>query len=96
MRFSSIHSTQTEDAAEGSGEPHWKHRVAIKGFFCMSTDWQSVMRSMNQIAMALSSNPLFDDFDSLEEFFAEGSLERSSELLDRLYDYCDERRIWVD
>ena len=70
--------------------------MSIKCFFCMSTDWQSVMRSMNQIATALSTDPWFDDFASLEEFFAEGSLERSSDLLDRLYDYCDERRIWVD
>lgn len=62
----------------------------------MSTDWQSVMRSMNQIAKVLANDPNFDDFQPLEEFFAEGSLERSSELLDRLYDYCDERRIWVD
>jgi hypothetical protein len=79
-----------------SEKPFWKHRVSIKRFFCMSTDWQSVMRSMNQIATELSTDPWFDDFSALDDFFAEGSLDRSSELLDLLYDYCDERRIWVD
>lgn len=91
-------SKRTKSAVEPpvSEEPYWKHRVSIKRYFCISTDWQSVMRSMNQIASELSTDPWFDDFAALEDFFAEGSLERSCVLLDQLYDYCDERRIWVD
>jgi|LakMenEpi03Aug12_release.lakeMendotaPanAssembly.Ray.scaffolds.fasta_scaffold742522_1 hypothetical protein len=96
MKFSSTNREETEGETAAAEEPFWKHRIAIKHYFCMSTDWQSVMRSMNQIATALANDPMFDDFASLEEFFAEGSLARSSELLDRFYDYCDERRIWVE
>lgn len=96
MKISSVNREATEVEKTAVEEPFWKHRIAIKHYFCMSTDWQSVMRSMNQIATALANDPMFDDFASLEEFFAEGSLERSSDLLDRLYDYCDERRIWVE
>jgi hypothetical protein len=96
MKSSSTNRDNTETEATAAQESFWRHRISIKHYFCMSTDWQSVMRSMNQIATALSSDPEFDDFASLEDFFAEGSLERSSDLLDRLYDYCDQRRIWVD
>lgn len=96
MKFPLTEREEKEVETAASEEPFWKHRIAIKHYFCMSTDWQSVMRSMNQIATALANDPMFDDFPSLEEFFAEGSLERSSDLLDRLYDYCDERRIWLD
>jgi len=96
MKFSPTNREESVVEPTANEEPFWKHRIAIKHYFCMSTDWQSVMRSMNQIATALASDPKFDDFSALEDFFAEGSLERSSDLLDRLYDYCDERLIWVD
>ena len=89
--------TPTLDAPERRQHaPYWKHSVAVKRHFCMSTDWQSVMKSMNKIGTVLLNDPHFDDFAELDFFFAEGSLARSNELLDKLYDFCDERRIWVE
>ena len=74
MKFSSTNREETEGETAAAEEPFWRHRIAIKHYFCMSTDWQSVMRSMHQIATALANDPMFDDFAPLEEFFAEGSL----------------------
>lgn len=84
------------ESAETDPKPYWKNTVRIRQFYCMSTDWQSVRTCMNRLADALSANPLFDEFIHLGDFRDQGDIHRANELLDHLYDYCDEKRIWVD
>jgi len=75
--------------------PHWQNEVRVKQFFTLATDWTSVKQSMNRVADALSANPLFDHFPALDCFRDEGDIEKANDLLDLLYDFCDEMRIWV-
>ncbi len=86
---------QPSESPETEPKPYWRHAVRIRQFYCMGTDWHSVSLCMNRLADALSANPLFDDFAVLGEFRDQGDLDRANELLDFLYDFCDERRIWV-
>ena len=84
------------EAAETDPKPYWRSAVRLRQFYCMSTDWQSVSICMNRLADALSSNPLFDEFTHLNDFRDQGDITRANSLLDHLYDYCDEKRIWVE
>lgn len=81
--------------AQQTSQQYWHNEVSLKHLYCMSTDWHSVRRSMTNIANSLATNPLFEKFSALEEFWGEGDIDRANQLLDKLYDFCDERRIWV-
>lgn len=84
------------EAADTDPKPYWRNAVRLRQFYCMSTDWHSVSLCMNRLADALSSNPLFDEFTFLNDFRDQGDITRANNLLDHLYDYCDEKRIWVE
>ncbi len=84
------------DSAEIDPKPYWRSAVRIKQFYCMSTDWHSVSTCMNRLADALSANPSFDEFTHLRDFRDQGDINRANDLLDHLYDFCDEKRIWVE
>ncbi len=90
-----IHPTES-DPTEIDPEPYWRNKVRIRQFFCMSRDWHSVSTCMNRLTDALSANPLFDEFVVLRDFRDQGDIDQANVLLDQLYDYCDEKRIWVD
>lgn len=89
----SLHPEHNESAP--SSAPFWQHQVRLKHLMTLSADWQSVSKTMSQIAAVLSANPLFDAFPAQREFWREGDLDRANDLLDQLYDFCDEHRIWV-
>jgi len=83
------------DPNSSVSQSYWKHEIRLKQFYTSATDWTSVLGSMNRVADALASNPLFDEFWALGAFRVQGDLVLANELLDELYDYCDDRRIWI-
>lgn len=87
--------TLSQDSQNPESVPYWRHEIRVKQFFTMAVDWKSVNQSLNRVADALSANPLFDHFGAIERFREEGDLDKANDLLDELYDFCDEMRIWV-
>lgn len=87
--------TLSQESQSPDSIPYWRFEVRVKQFFTLATDWTSVNQSMNRVADALSANPLFDHFSGLERFRDEGDIDKANDLLDELYDFCDEMRIWV-
>ena len=75
--------------------PYWKHEIRLKHLFTTDSSRAAVRRSMNAVAKELLQSPLFTDLPVLMRFRGESDLGVANELLDALYDYCDEHRIWV-
>ena len=81
---------------------NWVHKVKIKHLLTEKDDWQSVQDSMNQIADVLENDPCFICFDTQsfrnipkgDEFF--GPADYANKLINRMYDFADERRIWIE
>ncbi|MCB1226997.1 MAG: hypothetical protein KDK99_14365 [Verrucomicrobiales bacterium] len=76
-------------------DPYWQHEVRLKHLFTTSQTAKAVRQSMNAIADKLEASPLFDELPVLFRFRGQDDLEAANALLDELYDFCDERRIWV-
>ncbi len=80
----------------------WKAKIRIKHLFSKNEDYQSIQISMNNIADILKTSNLFSDFDfSLfrkiprdNEFFK--SVEYANKLIDRMYDFANANRIWIE
>ena len=82
--------------------PGWDHRVKVKHLFTEDEDWESVQASMNAVADVLEKAPCFKSFSSLHSFrkIPEGDdifgpVDYANRLLDRMYDYADDYRIWI-
>ena len=45
MKFSSTNREETEGETSAVEEPFWKHRIAIKHYFCMSTEMRFLLHS---------------------------------------------------
>lgn len=75
---------------------HWKHLVCVKHHFTCAADAGSVRGSMQRIATELVRHgELFSGFAPLPEFIEVSDLSAANDLLEKLYDYCDERLIWL-
>lgn len=75
--------------------PYWRHEVRLKHLMTPECDAFHVGTAMTRMGEVLQGNPLFLEFAELPAFFEEDDLQAANELLDRLYDYCDKRRIWL-
>ena len=78
----------------------WLHTVGIKHLLAEDEEYESVKNTMNKIADILSKEKSFQDFASTIQKFRdipedEDFLECANDLLDELYDYADEHRIWI-
>jgi hypothetical protein len=78
----------------------WLHTVEIKHLLAEDAEYESVKKTMNEIADILSKEKSFKDFASTIEKFRDipeddDFLEYANDLLDELYDYADEHRIWI-
>lgn len=79
----------------------WHHRVKIRHLFTDQDDHASVQASMNAIADVLAPDIWFapfpvGNFRSIpqgDDVF--GPVDYANRLLDKLYDYADDRRIWI-
>ena len=80
----------------------WRHRVAIRHLFTKKEDLDSIRDSMCQIADALEASGLFKGFDTSpfrnipqgDDIFS--PLDYSDRLLNKMYDYADYNRIWIE
>lgn len=85
---------------------NWQHRVKLRHLLTEKEDWKSIQDSMNAIADVLSQDRWFDGFASTikemrkipEKYDVRRytPLRYANDLLDELYDYCDENAIWVE
>ena len=82
----------------------WKHTIALK-YLYDDTDLdapEDVRRSMAVLADAIDENPIFKKFDTSlfrqmpdgDSFFS--TEDYANKLLERLYDFADEKRIWIE
>lgn len=82
--------------------PVWGNRVKIKHLLTEDADHATVQASMNAIADVLDSSPAFVGFGTKafrnipqgDDIF--GPVDYANRLLDRLYDFADDRRIWIE
>ena len=82
----------------------WKHTVTLKHLYddVDLGDPEDVRGSMAALADALDSNPIFRRFDTSlfrqmpdgDSFFS--TEDYANKLLERLYDFADEKRIWIE
>lgn len=81
----------------------WLHKVKVKHLITEDEDYESVKKSMNEVADILSKEECFKDFTSIEKFKnfpkeedEEDFVEYANDLLDEMYEYADAWRIWIE
>ena len=80
----------------------WNTRIKIKHLFTEDEDLKSVQDSMMAIADVLDRDTAFITFSTKkfrtipkgDEVF--GPVDYANKLLDSLYDFADEHRIWIE
>jgi hypothetical protein len=80
----------------------WKHRVKIKHLFTDEDNHDSIQKTMNSVADILEKNTPFRHFDCSsfrnipegDDVF--GPSDYAQRYLDRMYDYADLHRIWIE
>ena len=79
----------------------WKRKIKIKHLFTKNEDWESVQKSMNDIADVLDKEYLprfstkkFRNIPKDNEYIE--PVEYANKLLDKLYDCADANRIWIE
>jgi len=80
----------------------WITTVKIKHLLTEAEDHTSVQRDMNAVADALARSSFFRQFDIRpfrqipegDEFF--GPVDYANKLLDKMYNYANYHRIWID
>lgn len=82
---------------------NWRHRVKIRHLFVTEEDHASIQKSMNSIADVLEKDSWFREFHYLEDFHSIpegdhilGPIAYANQLIDMLYDFCDENLIWIE
>jgi hypothetical protein len=80
----------------------WKHRVTLKHLLTEKEDHESIQRSMNALADVLDKDPWFYAFAAKARFrkIPRGDdiiapVDYANKLMARMYDYADEKRIWI-
>lgn len=80
----------------------WHHRVKVKYLFTEKEDHTSIQQSATAIADVLDKEICFWAFDTSafrnipegDQVF--GPVDYANKLLDRMYDYADDQRIWLE
>ena len=82
---------------------NWKYKVKIRHLLTKNEDYNSIKKSMSAIADVLSKESCFMEFNWLKKFrkIPKGdkvirAVEYGNKLLDKMYDYADENKIWID
>ena len=77
-------------------------QVKVKGIRPLLTDDNSdenakeTGKKVYQILTSQRYSRYFRDFEDLDEFLYLEGLDHFNDILDRLYDYCDDNLIWID
>jgi hypothetical protein len=80
----------------------WRQKVKIKHLLTEDEDHESIQASMNGIADILDQAPCFWLFSTQkfrkipegDDVF--GPVDYGNKLLDTMYDYADQHRIWIE
>lgn len=79
----------------------WKRKIKIKHLFTEKEDWESVQKSMNDVADVLDKESWF--FFNTKKFrnIPKNNkyitpVEYANKLLDKMYDYADANGIWIE
>lgn len=75
---------------------HWKHILHITHLFTESEDPTDILQSMNKIADVIEKYEPLDGFDKVNDFRGCSDLNKANDLLNQLYDFCDNNHIWVE
>jgi len=80
----------------------WFFRVKLTHLFTEQEDYESVKKSMKEIADAIKAESCFSGFDT-KKFYkipkgddVIGALDYANKLISRMYDFADDRRIWIE
>jgi len=79
----------------------WKYTLRIKHLLTDNEDYESIQKSMDNIAEEIRRHFFMDNFSTndfykipkSDNFFS--SQEYANKLLDRLYDFADWNKIWI-
>ena len=82
--------------------PDWTYRVALKHLYTKREDLEGIQASMTAIAEVLNNDPYFQSFDTSgfntiplgDDVFK--PVDYANRLLNRMYDYADLHRIWIN
>lgn len=83
----------------------WKAIINVKHLFTEDEDYESVQKSMNEIASALWESGHFYEYPGLLEDMRNIPAEKTcgmepiqfaNNLINEMYNICDYKRIWVD
>jgi len=81
---------------------NWRARVNLTHLFTKDEDFEAVQKSMNEIADVIEASHYFNEFDTTmfreiphgDSFF--GPVDYANKLINWLYDYADEHKIWIE
>jgi hypothetical protein len=80
----------------------WLYHVDIKDLMTEEEDYESIKKSMKAIAEVLEKEPCFKNFTYLPKFRkipkgndVLGPIDYANRLIDRMYDYADDNKIWI-
>lgn len=81
---------------------NWQNKIKLKHLFTKEEDPASIQASMNAIADELDNAPFFRAFDCTkfrsipqgDDVF--GPIDYANKLIEQMYDYADDNRIWVE
>lgn len=81
---------------------NWKYHVKIKHLLNEHEDWETVQDTMNKIADILDTNTCFFGFNSKK--FRKipkgddilGPVDYANKLLNKMFDFTDEKGIWIE
>jgi hypothetical protein len=80
----------------------WIHKAQLRHLFTKEEDYESVKKSMADIADAIKTYPFFSGFNVVPFYkILQGDdiispLDYANKLINRMWDFCDENNIWID
>ena len=82
--------------------PNWNHKIRLKHLFTEDESHEAVQASMTAVANAVAKHMAFRGFNT-DKFrsIPQGDdvfkpVDYANRLLERLYNFADENRIWIE
>jgi hypothetical protein len=80
----------------------WFSTVKLTHLFTKQEDYESIKKSMAEIAKVIESETCFSGFDT-KRFYkipkgddVIGAVDYANRLINRMYNFADDRRIWIE
>lgn len=80
----------------------WFSTVKLSHLFTKQEDYESIKKSMRDIAKVIESQICFSGFDTKKFYKIPkgndifGPLDYANKLIDKMYNFADDRRIWIE